>query len=50
MRVILFRQRDAVMSEQIADHRHIDALLREMRSERVPQDMYAGSFEPASLQ
>ena len=45
MRVILFCQRDAVMSEQFADHRYVHTLLREMRSERVSQDVNAGSFK-----
>jgi hypothetical protein len=50
MRVILFRQRDAVMAEQIADHRHVHTLLREMRSKSMPQDVNAGSFQPAPFQ
>src|SRR5262245_45726374 len=50
MRVVLLRQRDAVMPEQIPDHRHVDALLSELRSKRVTQHLDAGPLEAASRQ
>ena len=44
-----FGERDVVMPEQTADHRHPDGLLREVRFERVPQNVNAGSFETAAF-
>jgi|GEM_PF-5196343 len=50
MRVIFFGQRDAVMTEQIPDYGHLYALLRQVCTEGVTQDVNAGPFQSASLQ
>ncbi len=49
VRVILLRERHAVVTEQISNQRHRNSHLCEMRTERVAQPMNADTFEPAAV-